>query len=297
MGRRPRARARARRRTTTSSTTPRLDHTDYVANSLDGAVHPGADRHDPGAGVPGAGAGHGPGLRRPRRGHRPAVLRGGPGEGPLVGALLPRHGPGRSRGRDGGGPGRRRGSPPRCTGSRCSCTATRGRTRPTSPASTSPPAGASSSRRPADRPVPRTERTVAHDRLTGAGRRPGTSSSWAAGPPVRRPRSPARTRGCPSSCSRRAGARGPRPGETLHPGVEVVLRELGAADAAAGRLGPARRALGASGAARRASTPSAGTRPGPGTATRRRGTSSTRCCWTAPRPPAPTSGGAAGRWT
>ena len=60
---------------------PSLDHTDYVANSLDGPVHPGADRHDPGAGVPGAGAGHGPRLRRPRRGHRPAVPRGGPGEG------------------------------------------------------------------------------------------------------------------------------------------------------------------------------------------------------------------------
>ena len=52
-----------------------------------------------------------------------------------------------------------------------------------------------------------------------------------------------------------------------------------------GLLGAARRALGRVGRARRASTPSAGTRPAPGTATRPRGTSWTRCSWTAPRQP------------
>ena len=43
-----------------------------------------------------------------------------------------------------GGTGRRRGSPPRCTGSRCSCTGRCGGIRPTSPACTSPSAGGSS---------------------------------------------------------------------------------------------------------------------------------------------------------
>jgi flavin-dependent dehydrogenase len=76
---------------------------------------------------------------------------------------------------------------------------------------------------------------VAHDGLTGAGREVWDLVVVGGGPAGAAAAITAADAGLSVVLLEAGNGSRPRPGETLHPGVEVVLRELGAADAAAAR--------------------------------------------------------------